>query len=87
MFLCICFLWYSIGASAQKIDAQIDSLSIKIGQELSYKIEIEVDTSSLVVFPEGQTFMPLEMIESYQVVATKMKDRFKLVKEYEDLKG
>ena len=82
VFLCICFLWYSIGASAQKIDAQIDSLSIKIGQELSYKIEIEVDTSSLVVFPEGQTFMPLEMIESYQVVATKMKDRFKLVKEY-----
>tara|TARA_Y100000385_G_scaffold253294_1_gene277337 strand:- start:8898 stop:10529 length:1632 start_codon:yes stop_codon:yes gene_type:complete len=75
-------LWHSIGASAQKIDAQIDSLSIKIGQELSYKIEVEVDTSSLVVFPEGQTFLPLEMIESYQVIATKMKDRFRLVKEY-----
>jgi len=75
-------LWYSVGASAQKIDAQIDSLSIKIGQELSYKIEVEVDTSSLVVFPEGQTFLPLEMIESYQVIATKLKDRFKLVKEY-----
>ena len=79
---CVCFLWYSVGASAQKIDAQIDSLSIKIGQELSYKIEVEVDTSSLVVFPEGQTFLPLEMIESYQVIATKLKDRFKLVKEY-----
>ncbi|MBA10416.1 MAG: hypothetical protein GY891_07840 [Bacteroidetes bacterium] len=26
--------------------------------------------------------MPLEMIESYQVIATKMKDRFRLVKEY-----
>ena len=75
-------MWHSIGASAQKIDAQIDSLSIKIGQELSYKIEVEVDTSSLVVFPEGQTFLPLEMIESYQVIATKMKDRFRLVKEY-----
>jgi hypothetical protein len=82
VFFCICFLWHSIGASAQKIDAQIDSLSIKIGQELSYKIEVEVDTSSLVVFPEGQTFLPLEMIESYQVIATKMKDRFRLVKEY-----
>ena len=82
VFFCICFLWHSIGASAQKIDTQIDSLSIKIGQELSYKIEVEVDTSSLVVFPEGQTFLPLEMIESYQVIATKMKDRFRLVKEY-----
>lgn len=82
VFFCICFLWHSIGASAQKIDAQIDSLSIKIGQELSYKIEVEVDTSSLVVFPEGQTFLPLEMIESYQVIATRMKDRFRLVKEY-----
>jgi len=76
------FVLLSFSSFAQKIEASIDSLSIKIGQELTYKIEVEVDTTSLVVFPEGQTFQPLEMIESYQVEATKMNDRFRLIKKY-----
>ncbi|MEZ4796864.1 MAG: hypothetical protein R2785_06810 [Flavobacteriaceae bacterium] len=76
------FCLLSFYTFAQKIEASIDSLSIKIGQELTYKIEVDVDTTSLVVFPEGQTFQPLEMIESYDVEATKMNDRFKLIKKY-----
>ena len=80
--LSLVFCLLSVSANAQKITASIDSLSIKIGQELTYKIEVEVDTTSLVVFPEGQTFQPLEMIESYQVEATKMNDRFRLIKKY-----
>lgn len=80
LFYVFCLI--SISANAQKIESSIDSLSIKIGQELTYKIEVDVDTTSLVVFPEGQTFQPLEMIESYPVEATKMIDRFKLIKKY-----
>ena len=38
------------------------STSIKIGQQITYKIEVESDTLDLVVFPEGQTFLSLEMI-------------------------
>ena len=80
--LSFCFALFSIVTFAQKISSSIDSTSIKIGQELIYSIEVEVDTSSLVVFPEGQTFLPLEMIESYKVDATKLGDRFKLIKKY-----
>jgi len=80
--LSFCFALFSIASFAQKISSSIDSTSIKIGQELTYSIEVEVDTSSLVVFPEGQTFLPLEMIESYKVDATKLGDRFKLIKKY-----
>ena len=68
--------------SAQKINSSVDSTSVKIGQQITYAIEVEVDTSSLVVFPEGQTFLPLEMIESYKVDATKFDDRFRLIKKY-----
>lgn len=82
LVLFFCFVLYALNSSAQKIATSIDSVSIKIGQELTFKIEIEVDTSSLVVFPEGQTFLPLEMIESYQVDAVKTNDRFKLIKKY-----
>jgi len=80
--LLLCFGLFSVLAFAQKISSSIDSTSIKIGQELIYKIEVDVDTSSLVVFPEGQTFLPLEMLESYKVDATKIGDRFMLVKKY-----
>ncbi|MCK0179444.1 hypothetical protein MWU50_09095 [Flavobacteriaceae bacterium S0862] len=80
--LSFCFALFSIVSFAQKISSSIDSTSIKIGQELIYSIEVEVDTSSLVVFPEGQTFLPLEMIESYKVDATKLGGRFKLIKKY-----
>ena len=80
--LSFCFVLFSIVSFAQKISSSIYSTSIKIGQELIYSIEVEVDTSSLVVFPEGQTFLPLEMIESYKVDATKLGDRFKLIKKY-----
>jgi len=82
IILSLFFALYSVFSFAQKISSSIDSLSIKIGQELTYKIEVEVDTTSLVVFPEGQTFQPLEMVESYKVEATKINDRFKLIKKY-----
>ncbi|GGG37874.1 hypothetical protein GCM10010976_06970 [Bizionia arctica] len=60
----------------------IDSTSIKIGEQITYKIQVETDSTDLVVFPEGQTFMPLEMIESYKVDTTKKDARFLLVKKY-----
>jgi hypothetical protein len=78
-FVFLCFIFTSFG---QNIKSSIDSTSVKIGQQITFKIEVDVDTSSLVVFPEGQTFLPLEMIESYKVNATKNNDRFKLIKKY-----
>ena len=80
--LVLCFSLFSVFAFAQKISSSINSTTIKIGQELIYEIEVDVDTSSLVVFPEGQTFLPLEVLESYKVDATKIGDRFKLIKKY-----
>ena len=37
-----------------------------------------------VVFPEGQTFMPLEMVEAYQIDTTRLKDNqtWQLTREY-----
>jgi len=51
-------------ANAQ-LKTYVDSTSIKIGEELFYSIETEIDSTTLVLFPEGQTFQPMEMIESY----------------------
>jgi hypothetical protein len=73
-------LWSLISFS--QVTSSIDSTKIKIGAQITYKISVESDPSSLVVFPEGQTFSPLEMIESYAVDTVKNKDKYNLIKKY-----
>ena len=67
---------------AAQVTSSIDSTKIKIGQQITFQVEVEDDTTDLVVFPEGQTFSPLEMIESYKVDTTKNNARYQLIKRY-----
>lgn len=78
------FLLLSFQAFAQEpqINAEIDSTSIKIGEQIIFSIEVETDSTNLVVFPEGQTFDPMEMVESLGADTTSVEDRFRLLKKY-----
>lgn len=78
------FLLLSFQSFAQQpiLNAEIDSTSIKIGEQVIYSIEVETDSTNLVVFPEGQTFDPMEMVESLEADTTTVEDRFKLLKKY-----
>jgi len=67
--------------SAQ-VTSSIDSTKIKIGEQITYKIQVEADTTDLVIFPEGQTFSPLEMIESYKIDTTKSDSKYNFIKKY-----
>ncbi|WP_027879679.1 BatD family protein [Mesoflavibacter zeaxanthinifaciens] len=80
-FWSLIFFLFSFLSFAQ-VTSSIDSTSIKIGEQITYKIEVETDTTNPVIFPEGQTFMPLEMIESYQPDTTKYDAKYKLIKKY-----
>ena len=80
-FWSLVFFLFSFLSFAQ-VTSSIDSTSIKIGEQITYKIEVETDTTNAVIFPEGQTFMPLEMIESYQPDTTKYDAKYKLIKKY-----
>ena len=66
--------------SFSQVTSSIDSTSIKIGEQITYQINVEADSTDLVVFPEGQTFQPLEMIESYQIDTTKNNAKFVRIK-------
>ncbi|RMZ51479.1 hypothetical protein EB822_03130 [Flavobacteriaceae bacterium PRS1] len=68
--------------SFSQVTSSIDSTAIKIGEQITYKIQIETDSTQFVVFPEGQTFLPLEMIESYPIDTTKHDVKFRLIKKY-----
>lgn len=77
LFFILCSLF-----TFSQVKSAIDSTSIKIGEQITYQIQVESDASKLVVFPEGQTFSPLEMIESYDIDTVKSKDKYNLIKKY-----
>ncbi|WP_452224877.1 hypothetical protein [Lacinutrix chionoecetis] len=79
--LCFFFALFSLFSFSQ-VKASIDSTSIKTGAQVTYKIEVTTDTTSLVIFPEGQTFSPLEMIDSYTIDTTQKDDKYNLIKKY-----
>lgn len=65
-----------------QVTTTIDTTVIRIGEEIKYTIEVEADSTALVLFPEGQSFQPLEMIESYKVDTTYEQAKIRLIKKY-----
>jgi hypothetical protein len=81
----LCFLLSSFSGFSQepsKVSAQIDTTSIKIGEQIQYKITVETDSLNLVYFPEDQTFSPVEMVEALKIDTTKNRDRITLQRIY-----
>ncbi|WP_430428952.1 hypothetical protein [Maribacter litoralis] len=79
------FLLCSITLSAQenpKITTEVDTTFIKIGEQVQWKVTINIDSTDFVIFPEGQTFSPLETVEAFATDTTRNKDRLTLQKIY-----
>lgn len=60
--LLICFITITKGY-AQEVKAVVDTSQIKIGEKITYTLTVKTDSASQVILPEGQTFLPLEVIE------------------------
>ena len=65
-----------------QVKTSVDTTTIRIGEEIRYSLEVEVDSTDLVLFPEGQSFMPLEVIESYKVDTAFGEAKYRLIKKY-----
>lgn len=70
------------GQLKAQVKAVIDTTEIRIGEQIIYQLEVESDSTELVLFPEGQTFLPLEVIESYEPDTLKKDLRYRLLKRY-----
>lgn len=68
--------------NAQEIRSEADRKEIKIGEQIQYKISVETSAEENVVFPDGQTFMPLEMVRSTDTDTLRENGKFRLEKEY-----
>jgi hypothetical protein len=79
--LFLALLWSASDVNAQ-VEATVDTTLIRIGEEIRYELRVEADSTQLVLFPEGQTFQPLEMIESFEPDTLRTRERFRLLKRY-----
>lgn len=84
-WLLLCLLITSFAAQSQsdsKVSFQIDTTSIKIGEQIQYKITVETDSLNIVHFPEGQTFSPLETVEAIMMDTLENNNKVILQKVY-----
>ncbi|WP_411894133.1 hypothetical protein [Winogradskyella sp. A2] len=81
LILFVLFALYTLVSFGQ-VSSKVDTTQIRIGEQISYKINVEADSSSLVVFPEGQTFLPLEAVEASDIDTTKNDAKFLLSRIY-----
>ncbi len=80
--LCSLFFILCSQLSSAQVTSEIDTTNIRIGEQINYKINVEADSTALVVFPEGQTFTPLETVEALEIDTTKRDAKFLLSRIY-----
>lgn len=84
VFTAGCML-FATNAKAQqppKVTQKVDTTAIKIGQQINYKVVVEADSTANIIFPEGQTFSPMEMVEASDIDTVKGKDTFTWIRNY-----
>ena len=81
IFLCLFFLSFiGFSQSTHNVTSGVDIDSIKIGEQIKFIINVEVDNNDQVIFPEGQTFSPLEMVESFAIDTIRENEKITLLK-------
>ncbi len=76
LFLC------SMSVFAQQVKTSIDRDTIKIGEKITYQVEVNADTSARVVFPQGQAFIPLQVFDTSAVDTFYTQQKYTLKKTY-----
>jgi len=65
-----------------RVAAVVDTLSLTIGEQMLYTIRVEADSTATVKFPEGQTFLPFEVVETFDIDTIKAKAAYNFVRQY-----
>lgn len=79
LFLCS---FLGVSQTPPKIFSKVDTTFIKIGEQIKFTVTVDVDSTDQVIFPEGQTFSPLETVEALPTDTTKKDSRYILQKTY-----
>ncbi|MFJ1328273.1 BatD family protein [Capnocytophaga canimorsus] len=77
-------LWIQLGYTQNpQIKVEVNPTEIKIGEQIEFKISVEANqTEGNVIFPQGQTFIPLEMVRASAVDTLLKQEKIRLMKTY-----
>ena len=78
-------LWsLSSGAQTARVEltTAVDSLSVLIGAQLNYTLQIKADSTDQILFPERTTFLPFEIIEDFPLDTLKAQTHYLYTKKY-----
>ena len=80
----ILFLFAHISAFSQEspVSVKVDTAQIKIGEQIIYELLVETQPEKLVVFPENESFSPMEVVEALKIDTTRTESKFQLLKKY-----
>lgn len=78
----LCLGTSAMAQTPPKVSSEVDTTSIKIGEQIKFTVFVEADSTAQVIFPEGQTFSPLETVEAFATDTTRKNDRLTLAKTY-----
>ncbi|MBU2995737.1 BatD family protein [Cellulophaga baltica] len=78
----LCLIFTTTFGFSQTVKSEVDVSSIKIGEQINFIVNVEASETDNVIFPEGQTFAPLEMVESFATDTIKEDAKFTLIKKY-----
>ena len=82
--LIICFVYLqSITTNSQSVTASVEPDSILIGKELSYTIDVNLEKSENIIFPDSTSFIPFELISETSIDTTKQENGYIFSKKYE----
>ncbi len=82
LVLLLSLTFSSLAQQGPKVSSFVDTTAIKIGEQIRFTVTVEADSTARVIFPEGQTFSPLETVEAFKTDTTRRLDRMTLQKIY-----
>lgn len=74
-------VWFQQGYS-QEVSASIDRDSLLIGEQIELELQAFADPEALILFPEGQTFYPLEVVNESAIDTLSKRPQLSLRKTY-----
>ncbi len=73
---------FTLQGYGQEVTASIDRDSLLIGEQIELQISASADPEALILFPEGQTFYPLEVVNESAIDTLSKRPQLSLRKTY-----
>ena len=71
-----------IQLNAQETSSYVDTTSIRIGEQITYKINIKIDSLDEITFPKAKDFSPFELIKEFKVDTNYLDKKFIISKQF-----